>query len=367
MAVSSSNLPSTAEEILATATMDPSFEEAYTKKGRPPGYPGLEVEELKNLVQTHLPVLQAKLAADRPEDVVETEHIIQLNTGFQSRILVFQPSVLSDSYPIVVLFHGGGYCLAFPETEVELARKVVSAHSAIVVCPSIRLAPENPFPTPMKDGWAALKYIAAELVSPHDPGSALFPQQANPKAGFIVGGTSSGAHMACVASHLAQSNNLCPPLTGQFLSAGGFIPHSRVPEKYRPFHLSWEQNKDAPMVNRTFLEKFQSAVAPDLDSPLWAPLDQRHPGDIPGEVKMGHMGQPPAYFQVCGMDINRDESLIYERVLREECGIPTKVDIYKGFPHCFWNEYGDLDMSKQRMKDSVDGIGWLLKQSGHGQ
>jgi len=63
------------------------------------------------------------------------------------------------------------------------------------------------------------------------------------------------------------------------------------------------------------------------------------------------------------IDINRDESLIYKRVLREECSVPTKVDLYRGFPHCFWNEFGDLDMSKQRMRDSVDGIRWLLKQS----
>ncbi|KAJ4190002.1 hypothetical protein NW767_011500 [Fusarium falciforme] len=363
MTSSSLNIPSTVEEILATATMDPSFEEAYSKKGRPPGFPGLEVDELKKMVHKHLPVLQAKLAADRPDDVIEIEHIIPLDTGFHSRTLVCQPLAPSTSCPIIVLFHGGGYCLAFPETEVELARKLVKAHSAVVVCPSIRLAPEHPFPTPMNDGWAALKYIAAELVSPHDPESTLFPQQADSKAGFIVGGTSSGAHMACVASHLAQSNNLCPPLTGQFLSAGGFLPHSRVPEKYRPFYLSWEQNKNAPTVNRTFLEKFQSVVAPDLDSPLWVPFDQRHPSDAPGQVKTGHIGQPPAYFQVCGMDINRDESLIYERVLREECGVPTKVVVYRGFPHCFWNEYGDLGMSKQRMRDSVDGIGWLLKQS----
>ncbi|KAM5361671.1 hypothetical protein ACJZ2D_012948 [Fusarium nematophilum] len=359
--MASDSIPLTVDEILATATMDPSFEEAYTKKGRPPGFPGLEVQDLKAMVDKHLPILQAKLAVDRPDHVIEAEHTIPLTTGFHSRTLVFQPSTPSNSSPVIVLFHGGGYCLAFPETEVELARELVKTHSAIVVCPSIRLAPEHPFPTPVDDGWAALKYVAEELISPK---RTLLPRQADPKAGFIVGGTSSGAHLACVSSHLAQSNNLVPPLTGQFLSAGGFLPHSRVPDKYRPLYLSWEQNKDAPTVNRTFMEKFQSVLRPDLDSPLWVPFDQRHPDDARGEVKMGHMGQPPAYFQACGMDINRDESLIYERVLREECGVATRVDVYRGFPHCFWNEYGDLEMSKKRMRDSVDGIGWLLKQGG---
>ena len=33
----------------------------------------------------------------------------------------------------------------------------------------------------------------------------------------------------------------------------------------------------------------------------------------------------------------RDESLIYERALREEYGVKTKLDIYPGLPHIFWN------------------------------
>ena len=54
-----------------------------------------------------------------------------------------------------------------------------------------------------------------------------------------------------------------------------------------------------------------------------------HPG--------GHIGQPPVYFPVCGSDMVRDESLIYERALREEYGVKTKLDIYPGLPHIFWN------------------------------
>lgn len=360
MVLKDTTLPSTAEELLATGAMDPTFAEAYADKGSPPGFPGLEVDVLKTMVAGHLPVIQAKLAASRDENIVETELTLPLDTGFHARTLVCQPKVPSASCPIIVLFHGGGYCLAFPETELELARELVRAHSAIVICPSTRLAPEHPFPAPMQDGWGALKYIAKELISPHNPSSPLFPSEANPSSGFIVGGTSSGAHLACITSHLAQSANLQPPLTGQFLSAGGFLPHSVVPEKYRPLYLSWEQNKNSPIVNRTFIEKFQAAVAPDLESPLWTPFDQRNPDDGPGEIKRGHIGQPPAYFQVCGMDINRDEGLIYERVLREECGVRTMLDLYRGFPHCFWNEYGDLEMSKRRMEDSIEGVRWLL-------
>ncbi|KAH7204951.1 hypothetical protein BKA60DRAFT_467226, partial [Fusarium oxysporum] len=56
------------------------------------------------------------------------------------------------------------------------------------------------------------------------------------------------------------------------------------------------------------------------------------------------------------IDINYNKSLIYKRVLREEYNIPIKINLYKGFLYYFWNEFGNLDISKQRMRDSVDRI-----------
>ena len=62
---------------------------------------------------------------------------------------------------------------------------------------------------------------------------------------------------------------------------------------------------------------------PDINSPLYAPFN--HPD--------GHTGLPPIAFQVCGMDPLRDEALIYERVLREDFGVNTKLHVYPGLPH----------------------------------
>jgi hypothetical protein len=63
--------------------------------------------------------------------------------------------------------------------------------------------------------------------------------------------------------------------------------------------------------------QLRNAFAPDLLSPLWALFDQHHPWDGESEVTQGHMGLPHAYFQACGLDMSRDDSLIYEKVLRE--------------------------------------------------
>ncbi|KAF2098327.1 alpha/beta-hydrolase [Rhizodiscina lignyota] len=350
--------PSTQEEILAAATIDPAIAEALGQNPAASATPD-DLLSLKEIVQASLPELQKQLASTRPSNVTETERTIPLSDEIHSRVIICHPTIIDVPSPVIVLYHGGGNCFAYPETELELARQLAINHSATVLCPSFRLAPQHPFPAALDDAWAFLQYLSEEMKSLHNVSQPLLPKQADPKAGFIIGGSSSGAYIAAVLAHLARDNRLSPPLTGQFLVAGDYIDHEHVPEKYQKFYLSYEQCKDAPILNRKFLQIVRDVCKPDPTSPMWAPFDQYHPSDGPGEVKNGHMGLAPAYFQVCGMDPLRDDGLIYEKVLREECGVPTKLALYRGYPHVWWAVFPGLEMSKQRFKDSVDAIGWL--------
>jgi acetyl esterase/lipase len=60
------------------------------------------------------------------------------------------------------------------------------------------------------------------------------------------------------------------------------------------------------------------------------------------------------------MDRARDEAILYERIVREEGGVKTRVDIYPGLPHGFWAYYPDAGFTKKHRADSVDGLHWLL-------
>ena len=46
-----------------------------------------------------------------------------------------------------------------------------------------------------------------------------------------------------------------------------------------------------------------------------------------------------------------------------ESGVKTKINVYKGLGHCFWTNFPELDVSKTFVKDTVEGIKWLLKQT----
>ncbi len=66
------------------------------------------------------------------------------------------------------------------------------------------------------------------------------------------------------------------------------------------------------------------------------------------------------------MDPNRDEALIYEQVLREECDVATRKDVYAGLPHVFWTYWPTAGFSVKHGSDCVEGMRWLLKEGKKG-
>lgn len=203
-----------------------------------------------------------------------------------------------------------------------------------------QLAPEHPFPAAPKSAWDGLKWAAANAKS----------FGADPSLGFVVGGTSAGGNLTAVLTHLARDEKLSPPITGQYLAIPALLPPSVVPDKYKEFYLSYDQNENAPVLPRAAIGMFMKGYKPDEHDPLYAPFN--HP--------KGHADLPPAYIQANGMDPLRDEALIYERVLREEYGIKTKMDVYPGLPHGFLGSFPMLKSSEKFRVDMVEGMGWLL-------
>ena len=177
---------------------------------------------------------------------------------------------------------------------------------------------------------------------------------ANPKAGFVIGGASAGGNIAAILAHLARDEKLEPPLTGQYLCVPAVMPPISVPEKYKAEYISPRENVNDPVLQLSPgddpYEGLQKILKMDLTSPLFNP----------SASPSGHQNLPRAFFQVCGMDPLRDEGLCYEKLLREDSGVETKLLIYPGFSHMFWTNYPQLEKSTEFVKDTLEGIRWLL-------
>lgn len=190
--------------------------------------------------------------------------------------------------------------------------------NAVCVNVDYRLAPEFKFPTGLNDAYDAVKWCARTA----SPASDILP--ADPRSGFIVGGASAGGNFAAVICQIARDEKLDPPLTGQYLCVPALLNTSDVPEKWRDECRSRTESKLDPVLSMPPNpdQKRNAELQAPPEDPRYSPL--LHP-DL--------AGLPPAFFQLGGLDPLRDEALLYERLLREEHGALTRLNVYDGFGH----------------------------------
>ncbi|KIY01939.1 uncharacterized protein Z520_02077 [Fonsecaea multimorphosa CBS 102226] len=328
------------ESLLALGQIDPELK-AFLEKANlpPPDYSNLD--DFKAMVDKRNADAM-KILGSPPPEVKQTELEYPTADGTKLRAKLYQPTnPPKNGSPLIVMYHGGGFCIGAPEGEEQTCRNFVQAFGAVCISASYRLAPQFKFPYAPKDSWDCLKWAAANAKS----------WGADPSIGFVIGGTSAGGNITAVLAHVARDEKLSPPLTGQYLAIPAVLPASKVPEKYKEYFLSYEQNQNAPVLPVAAIDMFMRGYEPDESDGIWyAPFN--HPN--------GHKDQPPALFQIDGMDPLRDEAIIYERVLREDYGIKTKMFVYPGQPHGHWGFFPFLKASQQFRREQVEGMSWLL-------
>ncbi len=206
--------------------------------------------------------------------------------------IYWPPTTAHENLPIVVFYHGGGWCIGDLETHDPLARAHSVAAEAIVVSVDYRLAPEHPFPAGIDDSWAALRWVgehAAELGG--DPSRVA------------VAGDSAGGNISAVMTQLAR-DNAGPELVFQLLWYPSLTADLSLP--------SYTENADAPILDRDVIEAFVSWYVPDMDisdpTSLPTALAPANAADL--------SGLPPAYIGIAERDPVRDDGARYAELLR---------------------------------------------------
>lgn len=274
----------------------------------------------------------------------ELEISIPVRDGWTSKALICRPSPTAGKPPgpLIVLYHGGGFMVGSPGSMTPYARGLVRLFNAVVVSPSYRLAPENKFPTGINDAWDALQWIGDNVAS----------LRADPKMGFIVGGGSSGGNFAAVLARRAVEEKLVPALTGQWVAVPVLYNRTgdTVLEKYKHIWTSWEQNKDALLISAKGADILFGHYSPDFQSSLFNPMNSNT--TILSKL-------PKAFIQVAGMDLVRDDGILYSYAL-DDAGVAVRLEAYPGVPHSFWAFVPNLEQSKAAMVDIAEGFGWML-------
>ncbi|GJJ13703.1 hypothetical protein Clacol_007959 [Clathrus columnatus] len=294
--------------------------------------------------------LRAKinLTADKgaTEGLTVIERKIEVVNG-EIRVRAYIPDSQENEvggFPLMVWMFGGGFVVGDIDDDDVFLRNT-AVHSRIVcVQGDYRKAPEYPFPAAVDDSYAALKWALSNS-------SEL---SIDISKGFIVAGASAGGILAAVLAHRGLKDpEIKGKITGQILLIPTLISPFAYPEKFKSELLSLDKDEDKHMLTKRDFPRGYEAYHGDLHATNL---------EVSPLLAESFRGLPPAYIQIAGLDLLRDEAFLYERLLRD-AGVPTKLDVYPGVPHGFYVVFKELTATKKQEKDFATGLDWLLGRS----
>ena len=134
--------------------------------------PALEMIPDFELRPENLPAMREQAALILPDIIGDeslsiTEEIIEGPDANPLRLKIYRPKSNDQSLPALLWIHGGGYILGSADENDVPCMKFAKEVGCVVVSVDYRLAPEHPYPAPIEDCYAALKWIAdnAELLN----------------------------------------------------------------------------------------------------------------------------------------------------------------------------------------------------------
>ncbi|HXJ34830.1 MAG TPA: alpha/beta hydrolase fold domain-containing protein [Candidatus Eisenbacteria bacterium] len=269
---------------------------------------GLGLPPIESLSAADARALWAATAIDRPPgpDVGDVADGVLRGAAGPLVYRRYRPST-PGPHPIVVYFHGGGWVLGGLDSDDPFCRDLCVRSDAVVVSVDYRHAPEARFPAAVDDGFAAVRWIAANADALGGDASRL-----------AVCGWSAGGNIAAVVCQMARDAG-GPPIAGQVL-----VTPAVGCDFTRP---SYVENADGYVLTISLMHWFWDHYAD--------PADRQNPKASPIRAR-DLSGLPPALVVTCEFDPLRDEGAAYAEALAgagvEARHLPCRGQIHTSVP-----------------------------------
>jgi acetyl esterase len=223
----------------------------------------------------------------------------------------------SESRPLVIYFHGGGFVLGELRMGDWLCSNVARNVGAVVVSVDYRLAPSHRFPAAVDDCYAAVLWAA-------ENGGSL-------GAGGPLGimGESAGGNLTAVTCLLARDRG------------GPAISHQVLIYPATDMTVEAPATANTPFLTSLEMRAYREHYLADAD-----PSDIR----LSPMLAEDHSKLPPALIQVGEHDPLRDGGVRYAAALRA-AGVPVRLTEYVGMPHGFLNFPGLCRLAPQALAE----------------
>ncbi|ODV95399.1 hypothetical protein PACTADRAFT_42406 [Pachysolen tannophilus NRRL Y-2460] len=250
-----------------------------------------------------------------------------------------------NGWPVTVWFHGGGWVLGDINTENSFCTHIAELSRCVVISVEYRLAPENPFPACLEDGFESLLYVFEHGEKEDSELGVDIDITKICVAGSSAGGNITASVTQKFASYSFSLSQKFPPVCFQMLVVP-VTDNTASPQSEK----SWDENYYTAQLTPEKMIWFRKLYLPngyeDEVKPEASPLF------FPDE---SFARLPPCFIACAECDILRSEAEAYARKLIKN-GVPTKIMIYQGVAHTMMVLDKYLEKSKQLIKDSTDAI-----------
>ncbi|WP_437921211.1 alpha/beta hydrolase [Sphingobacterium sp. LRF_L2] len=225
------------------------------------------------------------------------------------RLRTYRPKEKAD-LPVLLYFHGGAFIFGTPEQYDFIFFRLALDVGMLIVSVDYRLAPENPFPAGMDDGYDTLLWLSEKA-----------DQIGGNCGNILIGGSSAGATIASSITHMARDRKEVD-IKHQYL----LYP----PTCHRLRTLSMHELANAPMQTRQSAAWMWKHYLQDkIDSPprYAVPMWENNFENL-----------PKATIIVCELDPLKDEGKKYAQKLKQAnvsvnlLEIPGAVHAFDFFP-----------------------------------
>ncbi len=240
---------------------------------------------------------------------------------------IYVPVNSEPPYPVIMVFHGGGWTIRSYELEGPTSRGLANRVGALVISVQYRLAPETRFPGAADDCYAATEW-AIENASEFDGDASK----------LAVAGTSAGGNLSAAISQMARDRN-GPKIAHQVLFCP-VIDHDFTRASYDEFAEGYG------LTNAGMRWFWDNYLGPDGDgsNPYASPIQA---DDL--------SGLPDATVIVAECDVLRDEGEDYAAALKS-AGVDTRLTRYEGVLHGFNVQPGHIHLADDALDEAADRI-----------
>jgi acetyl esterase/lipase len=250
---------------------------------------------------------QTNVGSPDSEKVLREDRMIPGPQGApEVPIRVYRPAGDSGALSGLLWIPGGGYVMDTVEREDLVARHIVEEVGCVVICVQYRLAPEHPFPAPVEDCYAVLRWSAEGATDLGIDSDSL-----------AVGGASAGGGLAAGLALLARDR-------GEFNVSFQLLVYPMIDD--RNVTPSSYEITDTRVWNREAnLFGWNSYLGGEAGGE-----NVSHYAAATRATDLSHL--PTVYIAVGTQDLLVDENVEYaQRLMRE--GVPTELHVYPGAFH----------------------------------